>query len=177
MFGLLTPGFKRKLAQVLVSGLFAVISIPSILLLVLIGLHVIAPLQGGMRVFAAGFLTALSYPLDNETLQFITLVVAVLPAIVAVVCFEVDTVDDKPVASSRLNRLGKIAVIGLLVGVIASFVLLLIFNIASGFVNQLVQDSAITKATKLVIAGIVSFQSLYFLKLLGIEDAVAGKQT
>lgn len=175
MSAFLETGFKRRLAQVLVALLFVFISLPSILLLVLLSIHRISPLHGWLGEFAGTFMLGLSFPLDDPTSQFSTVIVATLPAIVAVVCFEVDTgPDNTKAASSRLNGLGKVTIIALIVGAICSLLLLIVFNVAFGFVDELINSADITKAVQLLMTGILSFQFLYIIKLLGVENAVAG---
>lgn len=63
--------------------------------------------------------------------------------------------------------------IGLVIGAIGSLLLIVIFNVAFAFVDLIVRDAEVTSAVKLVITGLLSFQFIYIIKLLGLEDVVS----
>jgi hypothetical protein len=171
---LLENGFRRTLAQVIVSALFVVISLPSLLLVILLVIQIFAPLSGPLGEFAANFVRAISAPVQDSAAQTTSVFVAILPAIVAVVCFDVATVEGKLQATTKLNRLGKVMLVGLILGAISSLMLLVVFKVDFSFVDRLSADKAVTTGAQLVVTGILSFQFLYIIKLFGIEDAVAG---
>lgn len=175
--GVLQDGFRRKVAQVVLAAMFFAICIPSILLTLLLVFHRLKALQGWAGEFANTFMLTLSYPLVDPSSQLSSVLVATLPAIVAVVCYETVLIDGKAQASNNLNWLGKVVLVGLILGAATSFGLLIVFNVAPAFVDQLVGNLEVTSAVKLVVTGILSFQLLYIIKLMGIEDAVAGTST
>ena len=117
-------------------------------------------------------MTALSYPSKEAPSQLSAVLVSTLPALAMAVCFKVDKSGAVPSQTNDLNILGKAAVTGLTVGAISTLVLLVLFAVAPKLVDSLIGDQATTDAAKLAVSGILSFQLIYVIKLLGLENVV-----
>lgn len=91
MNNLLQDGFRRRLVQVLIALLFALICLPSLLLLLLLAIQRTLGLQGWVAEAGSFLVHALSFPLLDATSQLSTVIVATLPA-------------SSPWSASRLKR-------------------------------------------------------------------------
>jgi hypothetical protein len=164
--------------QAVVALLFATISLPPFVLLALLFIAQNFGLQGPLEAFGRFVMTALAYPSKEAPSQLSAILVSTLPSLVVAVCFEVDRSGATPRQTDNLNFLGKASAAGLLVGAISTLVLLVLFAVAAPLVNSLVgtDEPSVTNGAKLVVSGILSFQLIYIIKLLGLENVV-GKPT
>jgi hypothetical protein len=174
MNSLLTDRFRRGLVQVMVGIIFAAISIVSPILLVLLAVQALQGLQDYWQLFGALFINALGYPADNQLAQVFVAAVAAFPTVVAIVCFGINKTATPWTNSTDLNWLGRGAIIGLLIGALASLLVILIFNTSFDLVKQIAHDDKITAAVGPVVTGILAFQAVYILKLLGIDSGKKG---
>jgi|GEM_PF-2911500 len=170
----LTDPFRRVLMQVVVGIIFAGISIVSPILLVLLAVQAIAGLQDNWQLFGAIFINALAFPADNPLAQVFAAAIAALPTVVAIVCFGIDKTATPWTNTPDLNWLGRGAVIGLLIGGLASLLVILIFNTSFDLVDQIAHDEKVTAAARPIVTGILAFQAIYILKLLGIDSGKKG---
>jgi len=165
---LLTDSFRRRLVQVVLAILFALLCLPSPLLLLVLVLNWLNLLDGWSLDFAGYLTTFLGFPLNEAPAQLASIFVATLPAVVAIVCYEVDTGTGK--ATATLNGLGKAVLILLVAGIACTLPLMLVFSVFDEWWDRLSTPDA-APGVQLVITGILSFQILYILKLLGLENA------
>lgn len=172
MDNLLKDPYRRGLIQAVVGLLFGVMSVPSLVILVLLLIASRWGLSGPLEELGAFMMTALSYPSKEAPSQLSAVLVSTLPALVMAVCFKVDKGGAVPVQTNDLNVLGKASVTGLTVGAISTLVLLVLFAVAPKLVDSLVGDQEVTNAAKLAVNGILSFQLIYVIKLLGLENVV-----
>jgi hypothetical protein len=176
--GLLRPGFNRTFAQIVVSLLFAIMALSSTVLLFLICYQAARGLEGSLSTFAQGFvkvLTSSGSPGGSAAVhglaQTLSVLIAVIPAMVSVVCFKVDTAKARPRVTRSPNALGQAVAVALAVGAVASIVDIVLLGVSFDLVDEIVRVSAVTSLLGPVLVAILSVQIIYLLKLLGIENA------
>jgi hypothetical protein len=126
------------------------------------------------EVYGNPLMHLLATPVDQVVAQFATVIAVALPAIFGIVCYQIDFTKTPPAATSNLNGLGKAATIVLIVSAVLSVIVILLFGFDFDAINGLSDDSLVTKSAKAAFTGILSFQFVYLLKLLGIRNEPKG---
>jgi hypothetical protein len=171
---LLVDPFRRGLVQVALGIIFAGISLVSPILLLLLAIQSGDGLQDWLSLFGVAFVSALAYPVDNQFAQVFAAAIAVFPTVVAIVCFGVDKTASPVTNTADLNWLGRISIISLIIGAVGSLLVILIFNTSFDLVSQIARDDKTTAAARPVVTGVLAFQVVYILKLLGIDSGKKG---
>lgn len=170
---LISDPFTRRTAQVLMALIFIGIGLVPIALLLVIALKATGGLVGGWSDFGQALMNVVALPLQDSVAQISTVFVSTFPVVVAAVCYVIDASEKPAKAGSTLNPIGKASVIVLLIGAVASAIALLTFNASMGLVETINQSETQALLVKGVVGGILSFQVLYIVRLLGLENSNA----
>jgi hypothetical protein len=166
----LKPGFKRVFAQIVVGLVFLASGLVMLALLILTYIQSRWGLQGWLSDFGKLVVRGIASPGNNAIAEGFAPIVAVFPAIIGYVCFGVEQTAEGLKANSTLNRLGKASVIALALGLVCGVGVLITYNVSFNLLNQIVRIEDVTALVGPVVTGVIAFQLLYILKLLGLEN-------
>lgn len=165
---LLTDAVTRRLCQFAIYLLFAGLAVVAIATLLVSYARVAGFVSSPATTAMAALLAILALPLKDAYGQFLTIFVSVFPQIVAAVCFEVDP-GPPAKQSTRRNLAGTMAMLCLIAGVVCWALVLGVFLFRPRLFGELVSDNDFLLA-KATVSGLVSFQFIYLVRLLGLEN-------
>ena len=111
----------------------------------------------------------LAAPLQQTFSALIALIAAVVPVVFSSVCYRVDTSVSPAVAGSQLNRIGHVAFVLTLLGLLVGAGTLILFTADKVAVTDLAATEQNAAAIQGLVNGIVAFNGVYFTQLLGLK--------
>lgn len=159
----------RRGAQFLLLAFFGFLVTMPLLAVGILFFQWIGALYGDWADIAQFALRLISLPLVDSTSQVMTVLFSVFPIVVTSVCYLGTTSTSPPSLTDRLNRVGYVSIVLLLVGAVFSAIGVVTFNMFPKLVESINQSPTETGYAKGVLGGILAFQVLYVSKLLGWE--------
>ncbi|TCP78857.1 hypothetical protein C8J31_12011 [Rhizobium sp. PP-CC-2G-626] len=157
--------FIRRLAQIFLLAIGLAISTTCLFFLVFIYQYRVGEITSSVQ---STFFNVIAFPFETSLGTFITGLSAIIPSLLSVVCFELQTDLTPPKPSTRLNHIGHAFVLILAVGIALSIISIFIVSSEKPeFFNAFFADSSVAvQQMRALFGAFLAVQGTYLSQLL-----------
>lgn len=160
----------RRIVQGAVLAVIAGLVVLQVFFVIVVWAHRSGLLESwDLKASASLLFGVLVFPFEKSFASFTAVFVGLVPIVFSAVCFQYDALASPPTSVDRLNITGRICVIFLVTGVGIGFINIIVSELATTAINDLANGDSGRTSIKNLFSSILSFQSFYFLHLLGIK--------